>query len=238
MLKAIRTIDTTGKFDIRYSIFDILGLRLAWYWLARWICRVFCILFFRFRTKGKENIPDKGPFILASNHQSFLDPVFCGIPLRRQLHFLARESLFSNRFFGALIRSVNSIPVKRGQADIATMRQVIEKLKEGCGVCLFPEATRTNDGRIHQFKPGLGLLCRRSEAAIVPVLVDGAFECWPRHKKIFSSGPVTVCFGQALTPQQIRDMNDKKLAEVLTDKIRLMQSQCRLKRGKKPYDYL
>jgi 1-acyl-sn-glycerol-3-phosphate acyltransferase len=136
-----------------------------------------------------------------------------------------------------LIRSVNAIPVKRDKADVGTIKTVIARLKQGSGVCLFPEATRTSDGRIRDFKPGFGLLCRRSQAAIVPVLVDGAFECWPRHKKIFSSGLVTVCFGRAISPQQIKDMDDRKLAEVLTETLRQMQQQSRLKRGKQPYDY-
>ncbi len=214
------------------------GLRPAWYWLARWACRLFCILFFRFRSFGRENVPVEGPFILASNHQSFLDPVFCGVPLRRQLLFMARESLFSNKFFGVLIRSVDAIPVKRDQADIASIRQVIARLNQGRGICLFPEATRTSDGRIQQLKPGLGLLCRRSQAAIVPVLIDGAFECWPRHKKIFSSGTINVCFGKLIEYEQIRNMNDEMLASVLTDKLRQMQKQCRLRQGKQPYNYL
>jgi len=87
-------------------------LRAKWYWFARWICRVFCILFFRVRTYGQDNIPRKGPFIIVSNHQSFLDPIFCGGLIKRRSIFMARASLFTNWFFGPLIRSVNAIPVK------------------------------------------------------------------------------------------------------------------------------
>ena len=94
-------------------------LSAKWFWFARWICRVFCIIFFRMRVSGRENIPDKGAFILASNHQSYLDPLFCGVPLNRQLSFLARDSLFTNWFFGRLIFSVGTIPVKQGEADQA-----------------------------------------------------------------------------------------------------------------------
>lgn len=211
---------------------------VVWYWIAKWACRVFCIFLFRIRVYGRENVPDEGPFILASNHQSYLDPVLCGVGLKRRLTFLARDTLFRNKFFACLIYSLNAISVKRDQVDISSIRIIITRLKQGCGVCLFPEGTRTKDGKINDFKPGLGLLCRRSQASIVPVLIDGAFECWSRHKKIFSSGNVTVCFGQAVAPEQIRDMDDKKLAEILTEKLRQMQKLCRLKHGKKPYDYL
>jgi 1-acyl-sn-glycerol-3-phosphate acyltransferase len=195
------------------------------------------MLLFRFRAYGTENVPERGGFMLASNHQSYLDPIFCGLALKRRLHFVARDSLFGNRFFASLIYSLNAIPVRRGQADISTMKTVIRRLKKGDGVCLFPEATRTNDGRIRPFKPGFGLLCRRANAAVVPVLLDGAFECWPRHKKIFSAGQVAVCYGKAITPAQIEEMGDEKLAEHVTRRLRDMQDGWRRKHGRAPHNY-
>jgi len=213
-------------------------LKATWFWYARWACRIFCILFFRLRTYGLRNVPTKGAFVLISNHQSFLDPLFCGTPLKRHLHFLARDTLFTNRFFGWLLSSVNTIPVRQGEADLPAIRKVIAKLKEGYSVCLFPEGTRTSDGKITPFKPGLGLLCRRGRAAVVPVLIDGAFECWPRHKKIFSPGSkISVCYGKTLTPEQVKKMDDRQLADNLTQTLRRMQNDYRLKHGKKPYDY-
>jgi len=71
----------------------------------------------------------------------------------------------------------------------------------------------------------------------VPVVIDGAFECWPRYKKIFSGGPVTVCYGKPIPVEQAAEMDNKKLAEVITDTLRRMQNECRLRQGKKPYDY-
>ena len=213
-------------------------LKVTWFWYARWVCRVFCILFFRLRAYGLQNVPTKGAFVLISNHQSFLDPLFCGTPLKKHLHFLARDTLFTNRFFGWLISSVNTIPVRQGEADLPAIRKVIAKLKEGCSVCLFPEGTRSSDGKITPFNPGLSLLCRRGRAAIVPVVIDGAFECWPRHKKIFSpGGKISVCYGKTITPEQVEKMDDRQLADNLTRTLRRMQNDCRLKHGKKPYDY-
>ena len=195
------------------------------------------MLFFRVRSYGRDNIPDKGAFVLICNHQSYLDPMLCGGPLKRHLSFVARDSLFSNWFFGPLLSSVNAIPVKRAEADISAMRKVIGKLKEGRGVCLFPEGTRSHDGKITALKPGLGLLCRRGAAAVVPVVIDGAFECWPRHKKLFSGGSISVCYGEAITAEQAKNMGDEKLAEVLTETLRQMQTESRTKQGKKPDDY-
>ncbi|MCP4261754.1 MAG: 1-acyl-sn-glycerol-3-phosphate acyltransferase [Planctomycetes bacterium] len=212
-------------------------LKARWFWFGRWVCRVFCILFFRVRTYGKDNIPRTGAFIIVSNHQSYLDPIFCGGLIKRHSHFIARDSLFTNWFFGPLISSVNAIPVKLGEPDISAMRKVLEKLKKGDGVTLFPEGTRTYDGKITPFKPGLGLLARRGNATIVPALIDGAFECWPRHRKLFSPGQIHVTYGKPITVKQVKDMGDNKLAELLTETLRKMQTQSRIKQNKKPYKY-
>jgi cytidylate kinase len=212
--------------------------KMIWFRFARMLCRIFCRLFLRLRVYHVENVPGRGALVLICNHQSFLDPIFCGIPLKRHLYFLARDTLFKNRFFGWLISSVNTIPVKRGKADLAAMKAVITKLKEGNGVCLFPEATRTPDGKITPFKAGFGLLSRRGGAAVVPVVIDGAFECWPRHKKIFSPGKeITVCYGKCITAEQVKNMSDRKLAEKLTNTLRQMQSDCRIRHGKEPLKY-
>ena len=212
-------------------------LQIKWYWVARFLCQVFTLLFFRYRVRGRDNVPAQGAFILAANHQSFLDPVFCGIGAKRALTYMARDSLFRSRFFGGLIRSVSAIPLSRDKADIRAMKLVIARLKEGRGVCLFPEGTRSRDGRITAFKPGFGLLCRRSKAPVVPALVEGAFECWPRHRKLFSPGPITVWFGKPISPEQVQSMSNEQLADHLTQALRRMQHACRLKQGKAPYDY-
>ncbi|MHC4330569.1 MAG: lysophospholipid acyltransferase family protein, partial [Planctomycetota bacterium] len=96
---------------------------------------------------------------------------------------------------------------------------------------------RSDDGKITPFKPGFGLLCRRGKAAVVPVVIDGAFECWPRHQRLFSPGSISVCYGKVISAEQARNMGDVKLAQVLTETLRQMQIESRIKQGKKPYDY-
>lgn len=209
----------------------------AWYRVGRWLCRVFCLLFFQTRIHGIENVPKNGPFILVSNHQSYLDPIFCGVGLHRRLCYVARDSLFRNKFFAALISSVNAIPVKRGEADLHAMRQIMRKLKRGFGVCLFPEATRTEDGSIRDFKAGFGLLSKKTNATIIPVLLDGAYECWPKGRKIWSRGQIWICYGSPISPEQAREMGDKELAKVVTERIRRMQRYWRSKRGLDTVEY-
>lgn len=213
-------------------------IRRMWYWFARWACQVFCCVFFSLRIYGQENVPKEGAFMLISNHQSYLDPVFCGMHLKRQLYFLARHTLFANRLGGWIISSVNTIPVKQGTADLGAMKIIINKLKEGYGVCLFPEGTRTSNGKIMPFKGGFSLLCKRGNAAVVPVMIDGAFECWPRHQKVFiPGGRIVICYGKAIPAEDVKNMSDRQLCEKLTDALRRMQNDYRVLQGKKPYCY-
>ncbi len=223
-------------FAISESMFNS-RLKTTWYGLSRISCQAFCRLFFSIDVFGLENIPSSGGVLLACNHQSYIDPVFCGLYIRRELCFMARDTLFRNAFFSSLIRSYNAIPVKRGQSDLRAMRTVVERLREGYGVCLFPEATRTSNGRISDFKPGFGLLAKRGKASVVPILIEGAFDCWPRDKKIFRPGEIVVCFGKAVPAEFIQRVSNNELARLITVKVRKMQNEIRLRRGKEPFDY-
>jgi 1-acyl-sn-glycerol-3-phosphate acyltransferase len=212
-------------------------LKDSWHDFCRWLCKVFCRVFFSMRVYGRQNVPLEGPFVLLCNHQSYLDPVFCGISLKRRLYYLARDSLFKNPIFGRLLLSVRVIPIRRGSADLSAIKKVIEKLKASQPVCLFPEATRTSNGRISALKPGVGLLSRRSESPVIPAVIDGAFECWPRNKKIFSPGRIVLYFGEPIPSQEVKQLGDEGFAVLLTDTLRKMQTECRVKQGKEPYDY-
>ncbi len=225
------------EFIVHSSLKEYELPKMLWPRFARLLCKIFCKTFFRPHPECRENVPDCGPLVLICNHQSFLDPVFCGIFVKRPLYYLARDTLFRG-LFGKLLVSIQTIPVKRGEADMAAMRTVISKLKQGNGVCLFPEGTRTSDGKITAFKPGFGLLCRRGNASVVPVLIDGAFETWPRHKKLFSpGGHIVICYGKCIPASEVKKMDDRELAKLLTDTLRKMQNDCRIKQGKKPFDY-
>jgi 1-acyl-sn-glycerol-3-phosphate acyltransferase len=150
---------------------------------------------------------------------------------------MARETLFSNRLFGMLISSLNTIPLKRDQAHVSAFRSVLKVLQQGRPVCLFPEGTRTVDGKVSSFKPGFGFLCRKTGAVLIPVVIDGAFECWPRSKKIFSPGRITVRFGPAVPADVTREATDRELADVVTATVRKMQNECRRESCLRPYEY-
>jgi 1-acyl-sn-glycerol-3-phosphate acyltransferase len=212
-------------------------INYIWYALWRAGCRGFCRVLFKPKAYNLQYVPEKGGFLLLSNHQSFLDPMINANPLRRQCCFAARSTLFKISVFGRLVHSFNAIPIKRGEADLTAMRMFLEKLKDGYGLVLYPEGTRTQDGRIAEIKPGFGLLARKANVPIIPSVIDGAYECWPKQKKIFSSGQIYVTYGQPIPAQKVAELGDREFAKYLTKILRDMQSELRLRVGRKPFDY-
>ena len=189
------------------------------------------------RVFGRENVPIDGGMLLLSNHQSFLDPILCGLSLRRELDYMARDSLFHNRWFGSYIRSLNAFPVHRGHADTRAIKEIIRRLKAGRAVMMFPEATRTENGRIRPIKSGFELITRRSGATTVPVVVDGAFEVWPRHQALPGMGRINVQFGRAITPEETRELGRDKFVAEINSRLRTIQNELRQRFGKEPFDY-
>ena len=211
-------------------------IKHLWYWNMLIGARLLSSMVFRLRAYGRENIPKEGGFLLLSNHQSFLDPIACSVPLHRECCFAARASLFTP-IRGAFISSLNSLPIKRGAADLSGIKMFIAKLKEGYGLILFPEATRTTDGRIADIKPGFSLLAKRSNTPVIPVVIDGSYQCWPKGKYFFRVGEIAISYGKPITPEKIKELGDKKFVESLTATLRQMQDEIRIKQGKEPYDY-
>jgi 1-acyl-sn-glycerol-3-phosphate acyltransferase len=117
------------------------------------------------------------------------------------------------------------------------MKTFIEKLRDGFGLVLYPEGTRTSDGKIAEIKPGFGLLARRANVPVIPTVIDGAFECWPRQKKLWRPHKVYVYYGKPIPPEKIIEMGDREFAKYLTKLLRDMQAELRLKIGRKPFDY-
>lgn len=212
-------------------------LNKIWYEIVRDVLFLTFAPLFRVRGFGVKNIPRKGPVIFLSNHQSFLDPIFCQVPVWRHMHYMARDSLFKHKVFGPLLKSIYAIPIRRGSGDLAAMRKIIAALKQNAAVCLFPEGTRTKDGKIADIQPGFALLARKTGAMVVPVVIDGAFECWPRDRKFPSLGKVRVSYGEAIDAEQIACIGDKKFAAQITKTLRQMQTELRKRFGKSVYDY-
>lgn len=175
-------------------------------------CRSAMEVFATLEVEGWDNVPE-GACLLASNHQSMLDPPLVGSCLPREIAFIARRSLFDNPVFGALIRACNSIPLDRGTADVGAIRAALGALADGNGLLIFPEGTRSADGVIGPPKAGAGLLACKSGVPVVPVRVRGARDVLPRGAIVpAGASRIRVRFGRPMTPDEYdpgRDHDDR-----------------------------
>jgi 1-acyl-sn-glycerol-3-phosphate acyltransferase len=167
--------------------------RLGWC-----LSRTFFGLYCRWQVHNPERVPRTGPVILASNHASFLDPPLVGAGLRRDIHYLARENLFKFPVFRSILRTVNTVPVDRDGGGAAGLRAILDRLLSGGGIILFPEGTRSRDGRLQPARSGIGLTVLKSSAPVVPVRVFGTYEAFGPHVRFPRPRRVAVKYGRPL----------------------------------------
>jgi 1-acyl-sn-glycerol-3-phosphate acyltransferase len=166
--------------------------------------RICYATFFRCRVFHPERVPLEGPVILASNHASFLDPPLVGSGVKRGINYLARESLFRFPGIGWLLRNWNAVPVDRDGGGAKGLKMILERLLDGGAIILFPEGTRTKDGKLQPARSGIGLTVIKSTAAVVPVRVFGTYEAFGRHMKIPLPHRIAVKYGQPLMFERLR----------------------------------
>lgn len=172
---------------------------LFFYRFIRLVLYIAYRLCFRFRHYGSERVPQEADgrgVILAPNHSSFLDPPILGISLKRPVTYLAKEYLFRAFFVGWVLRSIGACPIKSKADDFRSIRDLLRILKEGRCIVVFPEGTRSQDGRLKKPEGGVGFLAIKSKAWVVPVYIEGSFEAFPKGKKFFKCSPVSVRYGR------------------------------------------
>lgn len=140
--------------------------------------------YFGWRVYNPERVPVTGPVILASNHASFLDPPLVGCGLTRSINFLARESLFHYPAVGWVLHRWQTVPVDRDGGGARGLKAILERLLAGGAIILFPEGTRTRDGKLQPARSGIGLAVIKSSAPVVPVRVFGTFQAFNRHMAV------------------------------------------------------
>jgi 1-acyl-sn-glycerol-3-phosphate acyltransferase len=215
-------------------------LAYVWYEFCYWLTMAIMTLCFSLRITGRRNIPRRGAALLIGNHQSFLDPLVIGVSSPRHLCFLARKTLFRNRFFGTLLSSWNTVPVDQEGVAKEGLKTILEELKQGSAVLVFPEGQRSWDGSLNPLKPGIQLLIKRSNAPIVPIGVAGAFHALPRGKNRVKFSPwflpatdasIAVHIGKPLDSQRFAEMPREEMLAALLQELRKVHEQAeRLRR--------
>jgi 1-acyl-sn-glycerol-3-phosphate acyltransferase len=198
-----------------------------YYRYCRIVAQALFVLLCRGRVFGTRRVPLEGGVLLVCNHQSFFDPILATLALPRECHYMARDTLFRNRWFRKLIESLNAFPVRRGSADVGAIKQTLRRLKNGALVTVFPEATRTSDGSVRPMQPGVVLIARKAHVPLVPTLILGAYEVWPRRATLPRPAPVIVAYGEPLRPEQMQDRSDDACINIVRDRILEMMARFR-----------
>lgn len=183
-------------------------LKGLWYRFLQMLAMGACVLLFKLRVTGRHHVPPEGGGLLVANHQSYLDPVLVGVGLARRVSYVARIELFGLAPFRWLIESLDAIPIRASKIGLGGIRESLHRLREGRLVLIFPEGGRTPDGTLQPLRPGFCTLATRADVPVIPVGIQGAYESWPRHHRIFRPHPIAVHFGPPIPAQAIRGLSE------------------------------
>lgn len=167
-------------------------------------------LFYNFHIEGAENIPQDRALVMASNHRSYADPVILTMPMKLPVTYMAKEELFKNKLFGWFITKLGAFPVKRGTGDMQVIDDAVAILNSGRHLVIFPEGTRSKDGKVGKGKTGVAMIAAKSGADVLPcgIIFEG--------EKLHFRSKLTLRFGKVIPASEIavEDASPKALKEV------------------------
>jgi 1-acyl-sn-glycerol-3-phosphate acyltransferase len=178
------------------------------YQFGQGVSRLFLSTSYKVEVIGKENIPNEGATILCCNHINNFDPPLLGAYIKRQLHYMAKQELFEMPILKGLLPKLGAFPVRRGMSDKQAIRTAMKLLKDGHMIGLFPEGTRSKDGKVGKGLSGAGFFALRTDATVIPCAIIGPYK---------SFKPLRLIYGQAIDFSELRER--KASAEEATDLI-------------------
>ena len=160
---------------------------------------------FKFQVFGAENVPTSGGVLLMTNHASYADPIFIGAGASRNLHYMARSTLFRPGLVEWILSNLNAFPVHQGEPDRKSIRRALQILADGELLNIFPEGTRSLDGiTLGEALPGVGFIAHKTAAPVVPVFLSGTQDVLARKAKMLKPAKVTISFGRPLDMEHYR----------------------------------
>jgi 1-acyl-sn-glycerol-3-phosphate acyltransferase len=185
----------------------------VWYGFWKRLLTACFWLLFRLRVEGREHEPQAGPVLAVCNHASAIDPPIAGVALRRRAWYMAKDELLRIPVLGPLLRSVGTFPVRRGEADRVSIRTALQVLDRGGVLLMFPEGTRSPDGRLRPAEPGAALLALRTGATVLPMAVIGTHRAMPKGARFPKRVPVVVRLGPTITVPRHESRLDRALLD-------------------------
>lgn len=181
--------------------------RFAWT-----LVRPLYTLLFGRKVFGLENLPKEGGFVLCANHIAARDPLFIAsaLPKTRLMNFLAKKELFASATLSKILTALGAIPVNRGNADLAAMRSVFKTVKDGFGLMIFPQGTRSRDNSRMPFLTGASMIALRAGVPVIPAYISGPYRLFRR---------VDLHFGKAIDFSDFSARLDAGVMEAATQRI-------------------
>lgn len=171
------------------------------FYICKWLVWIAMKIAFSVKLEGKENIPKDTNVIFASNHRTNADPPLVSCGIKGKHSFMAKEELFKNKVFGWLIRNLGAFPVSRGKGDTGVLDTAVERLESGRNLVIFPEGTRSKDGKVHRGHSGAAVIAVRANKPIVPIgLVFG--------EKLKFRTKITIKYGAPINPAEYVEICD------------------------------
>jgi 1-acyl-sn-glycerol-3-phosphate acyltransferase len=220
---------------------EVLGMtRNQWFsdifffLLARFL-RLVALGLFHLKVKGLENLPEKGPYLLCSNHQSYIDPVVMGslLPWRlfRTTFALGTSDIFGQGFMRQLAHWIRVVVLDPDANLIPAMRAGAYGLRQGLVLVLYPEGERSDTGKPRVFRKGAAILSIHEQAPIVPVAIEGFYDAWPRHQRWPKRANLRMAFGKPIVPPPVSEASDAAYDKLTTDlKARIVEMWQELRR--------
>jgi 1-acyl-sn-glycerol-3-phosphate acyltransferase len=167
------------------------------YWVVRVLLRVAATVLFRLKVSGQQHIPKTGGVLIAANHASYLDiPILgCGVP--RRASYMGRMDLFPGPV-GWLMRYLGWIPIRRERVDRGGFEEAISRIKAGGAVIIYPEGSRTEDGRLQAGKPGIGMIVAATGCPVIPAYLAGTFDALPPGARGIRLRPIRLMYGEPM----------------------------------------
>ena len=210
---------------LEYNIVEKLGLKnlfdAHWFWRG-WTYRFILKILWDHKRIGQENFPDYGPGIAISNHQSELDPFLVGGAVTRNIHWVSKIENFNIPIFKSLIKPFGTIPLVRGESDKEAIEKMKSTLESGNWIGIFPEGTRSPDGKLKPFHKGAAKFCIQFGVPYMPFYIEGANKILPKHQpwyKMRFDNKIEVRFGKPVTIASDVKINLKSL-EFIRDQMR------------------
>ncbi len=206
----------------------------VFFFLLGQLIYMFALDRFQLKVRGAENLPEQGPYLLCSNHQSYIDPLVLAPVLSwrmfRKTFAVGTSDIFGKGFMRRLARWLRTVVLDADANLVPAMRAAAFGLSHGRILILYPEGERTNDGSIRLFRKGAAILSIHTQSPIVPVAIEGFYEVWPRHKKFPRSGNLQMTIGKAMTPPPLDEASEatyERMTAELKAKVAAMREDLR-----------